>query len=229
MVGIIARGRRVISAIGAALAAAALLAAMCGALGVGAAYAGGYSLDLLKGKASATFYSKAAGLGAHAYYAVGDSAGKEISDVKSSNKKVATATAMKADDGTCYIALNAKKKGTATISFRLGGKAYKTKHTVAKYSNPFKSLKVGKSDYAKKVSFTGYDCRANVKAKALGGKIKITPASGWKLDGKVTAFTPAGSKDVANGAKVKDASSLWLTMRKEGVGSIRVIVQAQAS
>lgn len=112
-----------------------------------------------------------------------------LKNLKSSNKSVLTVKATKYKNGNVYsteIMAYTKKAGTATVSFKAGGKNYKVKVTVKSYSNPVSYIKVGNTKLsAAKFKKTNV---ANLKySKFSNKKCKITvkPAKGWKLNGKI--------------------------------------------
>lgn len=83
-----------------------------------------------------------------------------------------------------YIDLQAKKPGTATVSFKIGSKTYKTKVTVKNYVNPAATIKIpgvnsGKN-IASKFNSDTYESGKQTKT-AKSGKIRVKAASGWKL------------------------------------------------
>lgn len=112
-----------------------------------------------------------------------------LKNLKSSNKSVLTVKATKYKNGNVYsteIMAYAKKAGTATVTFKAGGKNYKVKVTVKNYTNPVSYIKVGSTKMsAAKFKKTNV---ANLKySKFSNKKCKITvkPAKGWKLSGKI--------------------------------------------
>lgn len=101
----------------------------------------------------------------------------KVSGLKSSNKAVVTVKLSKSTYGTSqtyYTILAAPKKaGTATVSFKCQGKAYKIKVTVKKYVNPVKSVKIG----ATTVSGSKFKSSSETSlsyAKFAGKKVKTT-------------------------------------------------------
>lgn len=83
------------------------------------------------------------------------------------------------------VTIKAKKAGTATVSYKIGSKTYKTKVTVKKFTNPVKSITLtnvngGKnfaSRFKSNVSYTSL----TLKNGTL--KLSLTTNSGWKLTG----------------------------------------------
>lgn len=81
------------------------------------------------------------------------------------------------------IGIKVKKKGKATISFKVDGKAYKKVIKAISYENPVKNFQVTgintknlKSLFAKKNYAAG-----SLSRNAKAGAIKVTAASGWKV------------------------------------------------
>ncbi len=100
-----------------------------------------------------------------------------ISKVKSSNKKVAAVATRKGGTGV-EVYLKLKKPGTTNLSYNLKKKGktvtYKIKLNI--YKNPFKTLKVGNTNY--KSQFSNGDYSTLMKGR---GKVKIKLRKGWKV------------------------------------------------
>ena len=86
-------------------------------------------------------------------------------------------------DYTANISCYGRKKGTATVSFKVDGKSYSNTYKVVDYVNPLKSLVISsigstnlKSRFSKQNSVS-HKLRSNTKA----GTVKATAASGWKI------------------------------------------------
>lgn len=92
--------------------------------------------------------------------------------VKSSNNRVIK------PEGDGYPVLNLKRAGTATVTFKTGGKSYKMKFKVLAYKNPVKLFSVGGKKIAGK-----FKSSSTAWLKYTGSKptIKVTPNKGWKL------------------------------------------------
>ena len=122
-----------------------------------------------------------------------------FSDLKSTNPKVIKLFKEK-DGDMVWVKGKIKKCGSATISYKSNGKTEKMKICVFKYSNPFKSFKIGKKDYSaffKKASFYN-----NVAAKT-SGKLSIKLKKGWKISRVYFSSDGANTfKQIKNGAKV---------------------------
>lgn len=107
--------------------------------------------------------------------------GTKLSKIKVSQKSIKVKKETR--DGIPYLSIRAKKavKGKVSLTAAYKGKKqnYKIKVTAVKYRNPFKSFKIGKTDYAKKfkkeaVTFT--------LKKGVSGKLSIKMNKGFKLD-----------------------------------------------
>lgn len=128
----------------------------------------------------------------------------KITNVKSSDKKVMVAS--KVFDGEySMIKMKAKKPGKTTITFKakIGNKTYnyKVKVKVVNYTNPLKSFKIGKTDYASKFSHTFYHRRSG--KKKIAGKLAIKPNPDWKVAALYTYdFKTGKEKNVKNNKKI---------------------------
>ena len=83
-----------------------------------------------------------------------------------------------------YIDLVAKKPGTATVSFKIGSKTYKTKVTVKNYVNPAATIKIPGVNSGKNIAskFNSQNYASGKQATTVKSpKISIKAASGWKL------------------------------------------------
>ena len=65
---------------------------------------------------------------------------KDVKNIKSSNPKVIPNDMEMGSDG--LLRFHAKKAGKATTSFKIKGKAYRTKITLKKYVNPVKHISI---------------------------------------------------------------------------------------
>ena len=106
----------------------------------------------------------------------------KITNLKSSNKKVATVSKTYKDNFT-KLNLTMKKAGTTTISFnvKIGSKThkYKTKLTVTKYTPPLKSLKIGSTNLTSKTN--KIDTINLGGKKTYKGKLNISLKKGWEI------------------------------------------------
>ena len=182
-----------------AVFAAVFLLSCIGCLKCGDAWADSgdaLAVDALPGK---HFYCIVNGNKPTITYADYDGGGT-ISKAKSSNTKVVSLKLEKRKGyKQNFLTLCVKKPGTATVTYRLKGKQYTAKIVARKYSNPLKSLKIGGKEYASK--FKG-SVSANVNSEKLFGKVKVKPASGWKL--KAIQLSAGGPfKKVPNGGTIK--------------------------
>lgn len=100
----------------------------------------------------------------------------KISNPKSSNKSVATASIKKEKD-VWVLTVSLKKTGTTTISYSGTGYTRKIKLTVKKYTSPVQSLKIGKTTLTSK-----YKNSYQSTGSALNGKISVKTKNGWKLN-----------------------------------------------
>lgn len=184
-----------------ALVAAGVLAviaalALSMSLGAGKAYAGGGEVSVAKFKGT-THYE----VGSYESVWYKGAKGK-VKNVKSSNKKVATAK-VQGD----YLVVKLKKAGKATISFKYKGKTRKAKIVMHKRENPVASFMVGSQECA-----SWFDDDRMMNAEATG-KVKIVPAKGWKITSMETYNGNTGkAKKVKNGKfSMKQNMSLYVT------------------
>ena len=122
--------------------------------------------------------------------------GTKLSKIKVSKKaiKVKKTTI----DGLPYLSIKAKKAVKGKLSFTAAFKGkkqnYKVTVTAVKYKNPFKSFKIGKTDYAKKFN---KDTTTFYLKKGVSGKLSIKMNKGFKLD-KLWLF----EKVIKNNSKI---------------------------
>lgn len=87
-------------------------------------------------------------------------------------------------DRYAYISYHMKKAGTATISYKIGTKTYKTKVTLKKYTNPLKSITIsgvsGGKNIASKVN-KSTNASLKMTKSSSNGSVKISTKSGWKI------------------------------------------------
>lgn len=110
---------------------------------------------------------------------------KDVTNIKSSNPKIIpNDITMSPDDRLLF---HAKKAGKATISFKIKGKAYKTKITLKKYVNPVKYISItgvknkGKTNLANLSDKTMIIDLKTSKSKGVP-TAKISAKKGWKID-----------------------------------------------
>ena len=125
-----------------------------------------------------------------------------VKKVKSSNKKVATAS-VKGN----YLVVKPKGVGTATISFKYKGKSRKAKIKVYAYENPAALFKVGSQDY------TSYYNDGRMMNGNATGKVQIKPAAGWKIKGiETVSLKTYKTKKVKNGFNLKKNTSVYVSL-----------------
>ena len=141
----------------------------------------------------------------------------KVTNVKSSNKAVATAKATK---NKKKINLTLKKAGTTKLTFKCKGKSYNVKVVVAKYLKPVKSLKVGGTEYA-----SSLQRRPLSTVPLTSGKLSVQANSGWKfVSASYYSNTTETVKKVANGKRVpKSADYLYVNMRHKKTGAIAIL------
>ena len=147
-----------------------------------------------------------------------DSTNYKITELKSSDKNVLTV--FKLYSGYTSLYMRVRKPGKATITFKVkvGNKtySYKCKVTVHDYENPFKSLKIGKTNYASEFSYMDY---YSLKGrKNLKGKLAITTNKNWKIERiEIYDNTSPSSKRVKNKKVItlKKGQTLWVTCRNK--------------
>ncbi|MCD7744599.1 MAG: hypothetical protein LUI13_04820 [Lachnospiraceae bacterium] len=129
-----------------------------------------------------------------------------IKNMKSSNSKV-----VKISKSGTSVYLTAKKAGTATVSFKTGGRTYKIKVTVVKYQNPVSSVAIGSTT----IAGSKFDKAAttNVKySKFANKKVKVmfTLAEGWSVkESEHTNVKSNGDVSVSTGAYLEYARKGW--------------------
>lgn len=97
----------------------------------------------------------------------------DITAVKSSNTSVAR---VEVERG--YLRVYYYKPGTSTISCKVRGKKISSKITVHKYQNPFKSFKIGKTDFKSKFNKHGRYTLYHTKSMK-NQDLSIQLNSGW--------------------------------------------------
>lgn len=136
--------------------------------------------------------------------------GAKVTNVKSSNKKVLTAS-WHADNAT-IVELKLKKAGKANVSFNLVNKGkttkFKTAVTVKKWQNPCASFKAGNTNYVskfKKQSWYTVSHKGTPKRK-----VSVKAAKGWKL---CQVYYQKG--DGKYWTKMKNNSSVKFSVKKK--------------
>ncbi|MCR5271550.1 MAG: hypothetical protein K6E13_00995 [Lachnospiraceae bacterium] len=91
-----------------------------------------------------------------------------------------------------------KKAGSATISYKIDNKTYKTKVNVKKYTNPVKSLKINGKDVASKFKKSSYVSAKKPSKTIKNFKVSATAASGWKITS--ISCSESAESDSTNGS-----------------------------
>lgn len=114
----------------------------------------------------------------------GVKAEKDVTKLKSSNKKIATVTTF-THNGTVYVGVTAKKPGKTTVSFtaRVNGKNKKYSCTVIvkKYTSPFSSLNIGSKDVGKYLTKT-YSTDIVINKTLKNQKFSYKLKKGWTIN-----------------------------------------------
>ncbi|MDO5538814.1 MAG: hypothetical protein Q4F83_01900 [Eubacteriales bacterium] len=151
---------------------------------------------------------------------------EKYTNVKVKNTKIAVASKNGDHASMLYYGpyLKLKKTGTTKVTFdvKLGNsdKVYHCSTTlhVYKYKKPIKKLTIGGKNVASKIKLSYYDCRNlsydyKLKSNSQNLKVKVTPASGWKVTKIMQGADPQRAKKVKNGGTVKVRNgSEWLTV-----------------
>ncbi len=146
-----------------------------------------------------------------------------ISDANSSNTSVATTWVDSYDIGdgkTIYVLkVQIKKTGKTKITYTFAGKKHTVTYIVKKYTNPLKSLKVGKKNYAslmnpKAIAHGGDTASAASLNDPFTGKITIKLKKGWKIK-KCWYYKPynGGMKYFKNGAAIPKWNTLYIWVK----------------
>lgn len=134
---------------------------------------------------------------------------RHYSNLASSNSKVAKVQTLKDGGYRLWI----KKAGQAVIAGLEDGKEYTCEINVLKYSNPCKSLMIGKKEYA---AFLQKEPEIRLSDKKLSGKISVKPSKGWEL----ADIRQGGATHLQNNQKVslkaKGTRQLSVTFKKTG-------------
>lgn len=217
----------------AATAAVAMAAVLSLTAFTSTAYAGGGAVlqAIYKGTHKVAMLSGASAQSNTLIY--GSDAYKPITKAKSSNKGVATVKVTKyppqkygsyTQPGYYTLSVTLKKTGTTKISYTYKGKKHTATFKVRKYVNPMKSFKLGSKEYkncfdAKKIFINprvGYI--TTLTTNSIKGKLKVTPASGWKVN-KIyygSPQVPSSVKKISNGATVKQQFTIEMKNKSTG-------------
>lgn len=105
----------------------------------------------------------------------GTTKASDIKNLKSSNKDMKVSARAAA---SAYIHVEYTKPGKTTITFTVKGKKIKTTFTVKKYSNPFKTFKVGGKSYTSKFNKAK---TVHTNKKISKKTLKVTAKKGWVI------------------------------------------------
>lgn len=110
-----------------------------------------------------------------------------------------------------YIGLQAKKTGTAKISFKVGSKTYTSKVKFKKYTNPLKTVKISGvnngNNVASKLKNSNYCSTLKLTKTTKNATVTVKPNSGWKVQsievyngqtGDTIRVSNYGTKGVSN-------------------------------
>ena len=134
----------------------------------------------------------------------------KVTQLKSSNPKVATVSKLKHDKNSIIIA--PKKAGKAKITFKYAGKKFTSTVIVVEHENPFKSIKIGKKNITKYFNVSDHYAM-NKQTKALKGKINIKLNKDWKIEYINIRDKQYNTKKVKNKSNVKLESDSTLVIR----------------
>lgn len=116
------------------------------------------------------------------------------------------------------------KPGTAQVTFTYKGEAHTVKVVVKKYTRPVKTLKVGSTNYARKLKKRPYTV---AKYGSLSGKkLTVKAAKGWKITGKIEYAIVKNNryryKKIRNGGILPkgDVRGVWINLKNVKTGHI---------
>lgn len=168
-----------------------------------------YTLNISKLKGTLTIYRSN---NSHKGFCLFTCKKGKLTKVKSSNAKVVEVRPWGDDwKDSSGITIVGLKKGKATITYTYKGKTRKVKVVVKKYSNPIKTLKIGKKNYAGKLK--KYSSVNLAKWNACNGKkLSVTPAKNWKIVSIKCSYNNGDwsehyAKKVKNGGKLPKAAN----------------------
>lgn len=108
----------------------------------------------------------------------------KVTSLKSTKNSVVSLTIHNGSDNSkAYkgIFLNAKKAGTATVSYKIGLNTYSTKIVVKKYVSPFSALKLGSSNILSKFKSNGVYTMGYAKYKNKSLKLSYKAKNDWSI------------------------------------------------
>lgn len=112
--------------------------------------------------------------------------GEKITQLKNSNKKVATVK--KGKYSWTSLDITPRSVGTTKVTFKCSGKKFTTIVNVAEYESPFKSIKIGKKDFTKNFNVSNSYCLTGQTGN-LEGKLRIKLKKNWKIESmKITYY-----------------------------------------
>lgn len=121
------------------------------------------------------------------------------------------------------------KPGTATVSYKIGTKTYKTKLKVLAYKNPVKSITLtgingGKNFASLTKSSANISKKLSLKTTTKNAQLNITPTSGWKISSvSISDSNTTLSRSVSNYRDgLSSAKINWGTLNKSHSYNISV-------
>ena len=169
----------------------------------------------------------------------------KVTSIKSSNKKVldvefARRVDRKTSDNfskgkklenvyesALEIDVTAKRKGTATLSFKAGGKTYKTVFRVRKYKNPAKSIRFTgvRTGSLKKLFAKSRFASYGLKKSGKAGKLKVVPAEGWKVRSVLFSDINGDRRWSMEGAGLSSARLTVPALKKGRLYEFRIVFE----
>lgn len=142
----------------------------------------------------------------------------DMASVKSSKSKVAVLISETDKNGRIYYSVKAKKAGktTLTMKVQLAGKQEYVKKTikvtVKKYAPAVKTLKIGKTNFSKRLKSTFFI----EQKKDVSGKLVVKAKNGWKIKSIELMDNNLNTKKVKNNQKIRmtDGDSLTVYFKK---------------
>lgn len=136
----------------------------------------------------------------------------KVSSLKSSNSKVVKVSKVNTSGGSgASIYLTAQKAGTATVSFKTGGRTYKVKVTVVNYKNPVSSIVVGDTKIAGS-KFNNAATYSLKYSKFADKKVKVTVnlKKGWSIEeSEYAKVSSDGDVTITTGTYLEYLRSTW--------------------
>lgn len=134
--------------------------------------------------------------------------GEKITQLKNSNKKVATVKKNKYNWSSLDII--PRSVGKTKITFKCSGKKFTTIVNVSEYESPFKSIKIGKKDFTKNYNVSNYYCLTG-QTENLEGKLRIKLKKNWKIENmKITYYdNPWDMRKIKNNQNITLRTDVW--------------------